>query len=134
MTSHAQQEKIVKRACADYLNKPDIALADKQHLTTRDAPARGPVWISRTSFKAPCELDIRDALHRACTTSGNPSQEIPPSSQIPLKDVGVEFIGIRKGVDPSTPEPTMLEGRKLEMLQDSCENDFTILYLHGGGM
>lgn len=134
MTLRAQQEELVRRVCTEYLNIPDIPLAKKQRSTTGDAPAKGPVWISRTTFRAPPEQDLKDALHQVCTRLSSRDQDIPEPHLIPTREVGVEFIGIRDGLGAPAPEPQIPEERKLELLQETCENDFTILYLHGGGM
>ena len=134
MTSRAQQEEKVKTVCANYRAIPDIPLAQKQRGTARDAPPRGSVWISRTSFRAPLESDLRDALWMASERLRTENQATTKQGYPPLKDVGVELISPRHGADATAAEPSIPETQKVKTLQESCESDVTILYMHGGGM
>lgn len=52
---------------------------------------------------------------------------------MPLREVGLEFVGNRAGVAANTPVPQISELEKLKELESECEADFTILYFHGGG-
>ena len=99
-----------------------------------DAPARGGIWISRTKFHAPVETRLRDALYYVCERLKIADQKITPSQEVPLTDVGVEFIGCRSGVDNNAPEPEISEQDKLQALESEWKGDMTILYVHGGGL
>ena len=127
------QKKLVKTFCTAYKALPLVPLSKRHEDASHDAPARGGIWISRTSFPAPPENDLRNLLYHACNQLKTPEQTITPSEEVPLMDVGVEFIGHRSGVEPLTPEPSIPEHDKLKALEKECESDMTILYLHGGG-
>ena len=99
-----------------------------------DAPARGGIWISRTKFRAPVETHLRDALYHVCERLKIANQDITPPQEVPLIDVGVEFIGRRFGVEFNAPEPRISELDKLKALESEWKGDMTILYVHGGGL
>ena len=86
------------------------------------------------SFCAPKETDLRDALYLVCEQLKAPCQSFTPSFEVPLKDVGVEFIGPRLGVEGRAAEPDMSEQDKLAALENECLSDMTIPYIHGGGL
>ena len=86
------------------------------------------------SFRAPEDYGLRDALYRVCERLKTPNQTFTPPFELPLKDVGVEFIGYRSGVEGNAPEPEMSEQGKLKALESECKSDMTILYIHGGGL
>lgn len=86
------------------------------------------------SFPAPKDVGLRDALYRVCEQLKAPDQSFPPPLEVPLEDVGVEFIGRRSGVKGKATEPDISEQDKLKALESECESDITILYIHGGGL
>ena len=132
MATIEEQKKLVKTFCSKYKALPLLPLS-KWHLdASRDAPARGGIWISRMSFPAPPEADLRDSLYRVCEWLKSAVHTIPPPDEVPLKDVGVEFVGRRLGVETNAPEPSIPEHEKLKALEGECESDMTILYVHGG--
>lgn len=134
MSRFDEQKKQVKALCRNYLSVKWLPISQMQQQSSRDPPARGPVWISRTSFAAPKDFGLRDALCRVCDRLGTPGQSFPLASDLPLKDVGVEFTGWRSGVDDKAPEPGLSEVEKLHALENECESKMTILYIHGGGL
>ena len=77
---------------------------------------------------------LRDALYQVYEQLKSPDQSFPPPSEVPLKDVGVEFIGCRSGVDGKAIEPDIPEHEKLKALENECGNEITILYIHGVGL
>ena len=105
-----------------------------QRESSRNTPARGGVWISRMTFRAPEDTGLREALYRVCERLKSPHQSFTPPCQVPLNDVGVEFIGRRSGVEDKAMEPDVSEQEKLKALESECTSDRTILYIHGGGL
>ena len=85
------------------------------------------------SLHAPPETDLRDILYHVCSQIKGPEHIITPPEEVSLQDVGVEFIGRRLNVASDAPEPSIPEHEKLKALEEGCESDMTILYLHGGG-
>ena len=132
MTTIAEQKRLVKATCQKYKTIPWIPLARKQKETSYDPPARGGVWISRATFSAPSSTSLRDALYRVIGLLKTDYHQI--TRDVPLSDVGVEFIGARPGVANDAPEPDILEDEKLKLLEKDCRSDMTILYVHGGGL
>ncbi len=86
------------------------------------------------SFRAPKETGLRDALYRVCERLKAPNQNFTSQFELPLRDVGVEFIGYRSGVEGNAPEPDKSEQDKLTALESECKSNMTILYMHGGGL
>ncbi|MCJ1247620.1 hypothetical protein MMC30_004835 [Trapelia coarctata] len=134
MATTAEQKQMVQALCNEYLSIPDMPLAQKQRETARDVPAKGNIWISRTKFPAPMEADLRDVLYEVCERLKAPDQNIALPQDVPLRDVGVEFIGHRPDANGNTLEPDIPEKDKLMFLQRDCESDMTILYVPGGGL
>ncbi|PQE06947.1 hypothetical protein CJF32_00009234 [Rutstroemia sp. NJR-2017a WRK4] len=134
MTTIEEQRKIVDATCKKYRSLPWAPLSQMQKASSRDRPAKGPVWISRVVFPTPPENDLRDALYHVCEHLKEPHHNITPAIETPLLDVRLEFVGNRAGADAKAAEPDIPEVDKLKALENECENDFTILFLHGGGL
>lgn len=134
MTTIGEQKRVVRTVCQKYQSIPWVPLAKNQRKTSRDAPARGGVWISRSSFPAPPETTLRDALYTVCERLKAPHQTIIAATEVPLLDVALEFVGNRAGVPSDAAEPDIPEPSKLKLLESECESDMTILYMHGGGL
>ncbi|EIT79038.1 hypothetical protein AO1008_03329 [Aspergillus oryzae 100-8] len=138
MSSIDQQKKLNKRICQKYQNSPWPSLAQLQKATSLDtptpAPARGGVWIARTSFSAPTNPAIRDVLYTVIHRLKKEYHRISPVEETPVIDVGVEFIGPRSQVPDDAPEPDIPEEEKLRALLQECNSELTILYAHGGGL
>ncbi|KAF7620762.1 Alpha/Beta hydrolase protein [Aspergillus flavus] len=138
MSSIDQQKKLIKRICQKYQNSPWPSLAQLQKATSLDtptpAPARGGVWIARTSFSAPTNPAIRDVLYTVIHRLKKEYHRISPVEETPVIDVGVEFIGPRSQVPDDAPEPDIPEEEKLRALLQECNSELTILYAHGGGL
>ncbi|KAK6827039.1 hypothetical protein RU639_004699 [Aspergillus parasiticus] len=131
MSSIDQQKKLVKRICQKYQNSPWLPLSQLQKTTSLDTPARGGVWISRTSFSAPTNPAIRDVLYTVMHRLKKEYHRISPAEETPVIDVGVEFIGPRSQVPDDAPEPDLLEEEKLRALLQECHSGMIILYAYG---
>lgn len=107
-------------------------LAQKQRNSALDVPARGNIWISRVAFPAPSSPSVRDAMYRVINYLKNDYHKITPAEETPILDVGVGFMGERRGVASDAPEPGIPEEDKLRALEQECSGDMTILYIHGG--
>ena len=86
------------------------------------------------TFPAPTDIGLRDALYRVCERLRDPDQSFASPAEVPLQDVGVEFIGSRSGVEDGATEPEISELGKLQCLERECKSDMTILYIHGGAL
>ena len=134
MTTVDEQKKLVETLCRKYQSVPWQPISQMQRESSRDAPARGSVWISRMTFPAPTDTDLQDVLYRVCERLKNPGQSFVSPAEVPLEDVGVEFIGSRSGVEDRASEPDISEQDKLQFLERECKSDMTILYIHGGAL
>lgn len=134
MATAEEQRRLVKSVCQQIRQMPWEPLAQKQRNSARDIPARGNIWISRVEFPAPSSPSVRDALYRVINHLKSDYHKITPEEETPILDVGVEFIGERRGVASDAPEPDIPEEDKLRALEQECSSDITILYIHGGGL
>ena len=134
MTTVDEQKKLVETLCRKYLSVPWQPISQMQRESSRDAPARGSVWISRMTFPAPTDAGLRDALYRVCERLRDPGQSFASPAEVPLQNVGVEFIGSRSGMEEGATEPDISEQDKLQCLERECQSDMTILYIHGGAL
>ena len=135
MTTVDEQKKLVKELCRNFKSSiPWEPISKSQRQTDPDSPARGDIWISRTKFQAPKEDDLRRALYNVCERLKTSEHSLTPPSDVPLQDVGVEFLGRRLGVGAQAKEPHIPEEDKLKALENECRSDMTILYMHGGGL
>ena len=134
MATVDEQKKLVETLCRKYLSVPWQPISQMQRESSRDTPARGSVWISRMVFPAPADTALRDALYRVCERLRDPGQSFASPAEVPLKEVGVEFIGSRAGVENGATEPNISEQDKLQCLEGECKSDMTILYIHGGAL
>ena len=142
MTTVDEPKKLIEALCRKYRSIPWIPISQMQRESSRDddnaAPARGGVWISKMMFRAPEDNDgLREALDRVCEELDKkaPDRSFAPELQVPLNDVGVEFIGRRSGaLQDQAAERQRTEEDKLKALESECESDMTILYIHGGGL
>ena len=134
MTTVDEQKKLVEKLCRKYLSVPWRPISQMQRESSYDAPARGGVWISRMTFSAPTDTGLRDALYRVCERLKDHGHSFASPAEVPLNDVGMEFVGSRSGVDGGATEPDISEQEKLESLERECKSDMTILYIHGGAL
>lgn len=134
MSTVDKQKEIVEQACKIYRAIPWVRLSQKQRDSSRDAAARGPIWVARTNFIKPPESDLSEALNRVILNLSEHYQRSALPSLTPQIDVGVEFIGPRVGAKSGTTEPDMPELEKLRALEADCDPGLTILYIHGGGL
>lgn len=134
MATVDEQNKLVETLCRRYLSVPWVPISRMQRESSVDVPARGSVWISRTTFFAPTDTGLRDALFRVCERLKDAGQSSVSASDLPLEDVVVEFIGSRAGVDGKATEPDISEQEKLKSLERECQSSMTVLYIHGGGL
>ncbi|KAL9619808.1 MAG: hypothetical protein Q9160_005644 [Pyrenula sp. 1 TL-2023] len=121
----SRKEEFLRRNAAFYYSPVSF----QQFKTTADRPARGPIWVSRTSFPPVASNDITHALHEAIRDlgSGGETYEKPI-----FEDVKVQWTGYRSGAGPTDPEPNIEEREKYRHLTEDLESDTVIYYIHGG--
>ena len=134
MSTIEEQKQLVDELCQEWPKMLMVPLHERQAASSRDRPARGPIWISRTELAAPSEPDLRNALSQVCEELAAPEHILPKREEISMQNVKVEFVGIREGAGEREPEPKISESEKLQRLQSECRRDLTVLYAHGGGL
>ncbi|CAG8976043.1 hypothetical protein HYALB_00010324 [Hymenoscyphus albidus] len=130
-TTIAEQQKLVKAICNKFISHPVTPwkpISQHQKDKSRDPPARGPIWISRTSFPAPPEEenDLCEALFRVCQQLKQPHQTVAAQSEAPLREIGLKFIGNRIGVASNAPEPDITELETLQALESESARHNTV--------
>jgi hypothetical protein len=95
----------------------------------KDAPARGPMWVSRVTLPSDGDHGIVPVIAEAIKMLGDGSEtyDIPE-----CVDVKGEWVGHRSGADKSTVEPQIPEEEKYNRLSKELENDSVLYYIHGG--
>ena len=118
------------QAVRNKLNKRSYeTISRQQALTTKDVAAKGPIWVSRTTFPAPEHDGAREAVLNALSNLGNGDEvyETPP-----LANIKGEWIGYRSGVGNMESEPAVNEKEKYAGLVRDTASKVTMLYIHGG--
>lgn len=111
-------------------NTPD-PMGKQQHITTKDFPIKGPVWISKTTFPVDDTSLIKDAVGRAI--EGLKGDHSPLDYTVPdTVPISVEWTGHRSGVNNTAPELGISEPEKFTKLMAETTSPVTILYFHGG--
>nr|POF15627.1 hypothetical protein CFP56_48821 [Quercus suber] len=96
-----------------------------QRLSRMDKGVRGPRWVSRATFPAPQEDDIRSMLVDAIKILGDGQEDYPLPEVAP---VPVQWVGVRSGVAKDAPEPpNMTEQAKYEALVAERSSDLTLI-------
>ena len=134
MTTVEEQKKLVAVLCHRFRSILWAPVSQMQRETSHDPLARGGVWISRMSSKAPEDTGVRTTLYCVCERLKAPDQYFAPPLEVPLKDVGVEFIGHRSCVGDKAKEPDIAKRHKLKARESKCKNDIMISHIHGGGL
>ena len=132
MLTVEEQRTLVRERCMSWKARPDVPLSTLQLQYPKEAPARGPIWISRTYFPAPSDSSIRDALQCTFDRLASCDQQHLSAKDTTLEDVRVEWIGRRLNNECNVSESNMSERQKYTALAHACEKDKTILYVHGG--
>lgn len=120
----------MKALRAFFAQNPLPSLSVWQRITMKDRPVVGPIWVSRVSFP-PAEDALRNQLMTAIRNISCDGWKMitPPS----LDQVQAEWTGYRRGVGPTSPEPSLPESTKFHNLMKNVTSNVTMLYVHGGG-
>jgi hypothetical protein len=134
MTTREELDKLLpslRKLWASKITAPPSAVQEKDR---RDKPAKGPIWISRCSVPPPPEADLQEMVFKAIDHLAPEKNTILHHSPSPVA-VPAEWLGTRKGVDKTTPEPEISETAKLHSLSEEVgPNAPVVLFLHGGNM
>lgn len=132
MSTIKEQKQIIRETCRKYTSLPLVALS-KVQAQSRDRPAKGGVWVSRSKFPAPPEDDLKKALFEVIQQLGKPENILETPDQMAQVEVGAEFVGIRNGMKGDESEPNIEEHEKLRHAEEETDGNI-ILFMHGGGL
>ena len=107
-----------------------LPISIQQAATSRDFPAKGPQWVSRTVLKAPenseeIQIAVQNALKNMTDWAGN----VPP---VTIADVHAHWTAFKPSAKATDQEPSGTEKSKYEELIADVTSKTTILYAHGG--
>ena len=106
-----------------------VPLSVQQQSTTKDTPAKGPLWVSRVKLPPPAKGSICDKILGAIRHYAEEAETyIHPT----LTVVEGEWVGLRKHVGKQEPEPQISEKEKFDRLLGDTSSKVTIFYIHGG--
>ena len=106
-----------------------FSISQQQARTTKDAPVKGPQWVSKFTIPSTPELDILHLLIRAIDylNDGKGTYQRPL-----LQPLNAQWTGYRPGVPKDASEPQLPEKEKYIALADGAESPFVIYYIYGG--
>ena len=129
-TSPASIKRAIKEVRASITTRSEMqTVSERQTLTLKDPGAKGPMWVSRVSFRGPHEDDARQILLKVIERLGDTGQTYTVPEQVA---VAAEWTGYRPGVGPEAKELLISEAEKYDALMRETSNPLTILYIHGG--
>jgi hypothetical protein len=106
-----------------------ISITSYQAPYLKDAPARGPMWVSRVNIPADEDNGIVQVIEKVIRILGDGSQTYTVPESINLQ---AEWVGHRSGVENTTVEPDISEEEKYNLLVKELGNDSVLYYAHGG--
>jgi hypothetical protein len=106
-----------------------ITLTFHQSPFLKDAPAKGPMWVSRVNLPSSGDHGIVQAIAETIERLGDGSETYDVPECV---DVNGEWVGHRSGADKSTMEPIIPEEEKYGKLVEELKNDSVLYYIHGG--
>lgn len=102
----------------------------QQMATANDVPAKGPIWVSRTTFNKPDDRgELASTLHEAFVELAPSKGSVPECS---IADVPVQWTAFRPSGQDKEPETTISEQEKFYGMIKDVRSDTVILYAHGG--
>lgn len=106
-----------------------MAIGVQQRGSQRVPPVKDPIWISKASFPAPKDDDLRQALFEVVEQLGDGTQEYTKPEY--AEAVEGEWIGFRRK-EPPAEHAAGDQKQNYEGLMRDVSNDKTIIYIHGG--
>ena len=121
-------EHAIKAIRANWFPPIQPTLTERQALSLRDSPFKGPLWISKVAFPVVDDEELRHIFLRAVTELGDGAVPFVLSG---IDNVQAEWNGYRKSGDRKAT--TMSEQEAYGRLQLDTSSNVTVLYVHGGG-
>jgi hypothetical protein len=115
---------------AEYLKGAKSAsISVQQAATIRDAPVKGPVWVSKFTVPKSTNDNSRDLLLALVDEANdkNIRYDRPESESLHF-----EWTGFRSNASKDSPEPSLREEEKFQKLTAETTSPLAILYVYGG--
>ncbi|RFU35401.1 hypothetical protein B7463_g991, partial [Scytalidium lignicola] len=109
------------------------SISKLQHLSTRDVPIKGRIWVSKVTMPQPEEEDVRQALFKAIEALKESGAAPGGYTEPELLPVEAEWTGYRAGATEDSDQPEISESAKYQEMMKEASSPTTILYFHGGG-
>ncbi|KAF2793393.1 alpha/beta-hydrolase, partial [Melanomma pulvis-pyrius CBS 109.77] len=102
----------------------------QQFVTAKDIPAKGPMWVSRTTFnKAEDGDDLKSIVMEALDDLAPGKERIEYFS---VEDVNVQWTSFKPSGREKEPESSISEQEKYDGMMKDVTTDTVVLYAHGG--
>lgn len=124
--------ELIVKTLRSMLDSPNPTPISKQQRTSLHDPGiKGKMWISKTTFPAPEQDDVRKILHQAVDDLKEPSEKYTP---IATAAVDAEWTGYRANVDNHRQRLDLSERQHYSKLMSEVKSNVTLLYFHGGAL
>jgi hypothetical protein len=124
MAHNQQAEQQLRKMTGNLIEKITPMLfapvSMQQTATTRDRPAKGPIWVSRTMFKKPADQEhLKEVLMKAFN-------ELAPTKgtvgEFSIEDVNVQWTSFKPSGQEKETEPRISEQEKYDgMMEDVAQ-------------
>ncbi|KAJ4296425.1 hypothetical protein N0V90_006470 [Kalmusia sp. IMI 367209] len=134
MARRQEAEQRLQKMTSDFIEKLSPVLfapvSMQQMVTSRDTPAKGPVWVTRTTLDKPGDShELKRVLEEAFKALALTQESIGDFS---IEDVDVQWTAFRPSGKDKEPEPSISEQEKFDGMMKDVSADTVILYAHGG--
>jgi hypothetical protein len=134
MAQRREAEKRLQNMTKGFIEKIRPALfapvSMQQYVTTKDTPAKGPVWVSRTKLSRPEDSEDLKSVVRAAldelSTEGNRIDDFS------IEDVNVQWTAFKSSGGEKESEPDISDKEKYNCMMKDVTSDIVVLYAHGG--
>lgn len=109
-------------------NAPPSTILEQQAMFLKDPGVKGNIWVSKQTFPAPEEDDLRKLLLQIIKISGNGDKFQDPVAET----VSGEWVGYRANLPDG--DENLSEAERYKHLVEEKKSKITILYFHGGSL
>jgi len=121
--------ELIVKMIRSLLDSPQpTPISKQQKASLKDPGIKGKMWISKVTFPAPQENDVKKVLVDAVDMKEGGEIWTAPA----MVPVEAEWTGYRANVDAHRHRPDLSEAQHYERLMSEVKSDVTILYFHGG--
>ena len=127
--SPASATAAVERVKAKLRGLSQSTLSERQRVSLQESQIPDAVWVSKATFPAPEEDDLRQAIVATIKRLGEGDEEFdwPETAS-----VQAEWTGPRSSHEKETSRSQISEKAKFLNLMNNVSTSMTILYVHGG--